>query len=184
MIAGLLAAGAVAAAAPGTPSISQQDMARCLGTSLFAANLETLARARAEAGPAAWADACRAAQEADARRRSAIRVLLAKGAAPIAGYASAAKYVRLAQSAHDPSHRELYWHVARDQAARESTQKIEKAGFAPGATPLILRLVDAISSGEALRADEASRAWLVATVAHAAGSRSHVTERPPTRPPG
>jgi len=160
MLAGLLAAALAAAA----PPLSRAEVAACLGTPRFATNMETLAKARAEVSPAAWDDACRAAREADGRRRSAIRVLFETGQAPIAGYASATKYSRLAHAASDPLHRELFRHVARDQAARESNQRTEKAGFAPGVSPLALRLVDAISSGDGLRADAASRTWLLATV--------------------
>lgn len=160
MIASLVLAAALAAPAP----LSRQDVAACLGTADFATNLETLAKARSEVPDATWRDACRAAREANARRRSTLRVLFATGRAPTPGFASTTSLLARARDAKDPAVRALYERAAHDQAARESNQPLEKSGFAPGASPLVLRLVEAISSGDALRADAESRRWLQTTV--------------------
>jgi hypothetical protein len=155
----------VSAASAGQRPLRAPDMAACLGTKRFALNLETLASARALMSEAAWRTACRQAREANARRLATVRTILTNGAPPPAGYASTIKFLQQARSASDPTLRTLYRRVARDQAARESLGRLEKAAFAPGASPTVLRLVDGLISADAVAADAANQAWLKAVVA-------------------
>lgn len=161
------------AAAPSSPPrmvtvakpITRQQVSGCLKTSTFALDLKALSAERGLLSEVAWRDACRQAREADARRRSAVRVILSTGRSPLAGYEAATRLAHQAQTAADPDLRALYFGLARDQAARESTGKIEKRGFAPGAGPVVLRLLDGLSSADALAADAANQAWLKEVVA-------------------
>jgi hypothetical protein len=157
-----LVLGAMIAAAP--PQLDREAVAACLGTPAFALNMTTLALARAQVGEARWQDACRAAREANTRRRAAIEAVLATGRSPIGAYPATIELAKQAHSAPSDVQRQLFTGVARDQAGRESTLPAAKAAFAPGASPLVLQLVDGLSSADALQADAANQAWLAKTV--------------------
>lgn len=162
MIALVLAA-ILGASAP--PALERETVAACLGTPAFALNMPALAKARAQLDDLQWRDACRAAREADARRRAAIKTLFATGRSPIGAYPVTTELVKQARAAQSDVHRQLFENVARDQAARESTSAAAKAAFAPRASPLVLQLADGLSSAEALQADAANQAWLARVVA-------------------
>ena len=155
----------ILSAAAGPASFGASDVADCLGTKRFALNLGALAAERATMSEAAWRDACRQSREADGRRRRLVRSLHAGSKSSAAGYASTTKFVQQARAADDGAVRALYRHAARDQAARESLGRTEKASFAPGAPPIVLRLVDGLSSADAVAADAANRTWLGTVVA-------------------
>lgn len=159
LLAALLGAAAPAPASP-TP---RQDLANCLGTDRFAADIDALAALRAQMTKAAWDDACRQARDANARRLSLTRVIRASGRSPLGGYETSLRLLGLAAS-QGPGpeaavRRQLFLHAAEDQLARESLSRAAARTYAAGLSPTALRLLDALVSYDAVAADAANRAW-------------------------
>lgn len=152
--------GAASTAAEITPA----DLQQCLGVSTLAAPLASIAAARAAMTPDEWAHACRQAREADQRRRTAVDAMLRTGTSPLGGWASAAKFSKLAQTASDPDVAELFRRAARDQGARESFGSQAQSQFAGGLSPVAVQLLRGLISNEAVAVDRDNQAWLSETV--------------------
>ncbi|MCF8503413.1 MAG: hypothetical protein K9G59_00740 [Caulobacter sp.] len=156
-----LLATTVLAASPMTGDAPERAIiAACLKTDRFAIAAEAARAARENLSSEAWQSECRAAREANARRLSAVRVVLATGRSPVGGYKSTLELVALAKSAADPLLAELFLRTARDQAARESLSWQAKKTFARGLSSTALLLYDGLVSRDAAEADAASRLWL------------------------
>lgn len=165
MIASTVVAVLLAAASTGDMDARQSEIAACLQTDHFALSIDRVWAEKARASEAAWRSDCRAAREADERRRSVVRVLFAKGESPVGGYTSTIRILTLAAAAPDPVVAELFRHSAREQAARESLSRLSRETWARGLSPLALMLLDGLVSDDAVRADLENRIWLDGVVA-------------------
>lgn len=149
-------------AAAAALTLSPAEITACLGVKEAFANWPAIAREKATLSDEAWKDACRQAMDADARRRSAVKALMATGVSPVGGYPHATAYVDQARKATDPAVAELFRVAAADQSARES---LAKGPVNAGLSPLAMRLYRAIVAVDAVAADTHGRAWLRPVVA-------------------
>lgn len=165
MIASTVVAVLLAAASTGDMDARQSEIAACLQTDHFALSIDRVWAEKARASEATWRSDCRAAREADERGRSVVRALFAAGESPVGGYASTIRFLTLAAAAPDPVVADLFRHSAREQAARESLNRLSREAWAGGLSPLALMLLDGLISAEAVQADLKNRLWLDGVVA-------------------
>lgn len=162
----LTVAAALLATAPTAGADARRSaIAVCLQTDHFTLSIDRVWAEKARASEADWRSDCRAAREADERRRSIVRVLFTKGKSPVGGYTSTIRMLTLAAAAPDPVVADLFRHSAREQAARESLSRLSRETWARGLSPLALMLLDGLVSADAVQADLENRVWLEGVVA-------------------
>ena len=149
-------------AAIGALTVSPGEIKTCLGADKAYADWAAIAREKATIPNEAWREACRQARDANARRLSAMRVLMATGVSPVGGFSSAAAHLANSRTATDPTVAELFRIVAVEQAVRES---LRPGPVNAGVSPLAMRLYRAIVSADAVAADQHSREWLKPVIA-------------------
>lgn len=165
MLALSVAAALLATAPTAGADARRSAIAVCLQTDHFTLSIDRVWAEKARVSEAAWLSDCRAAREADERRRSVVRVLFAKGESPVGGYASTTRFLTLAAAASDPVVADLFRHAAREQAARGSLSHLSRETWARGLSPLALMLLDGLVSADAVKADLENRVWLEGVVA-------------------
>lgn len=155
---------ALAALSSPPTAISPAELHACLGQDKVAASLETYAKMKAALSQAEWADACRQARDANARRQSLRRVIAETGVSPVPGFQSAVSMVAQAKKAKDPDAAQLFRLVFEDQIARGGLSGY-KTPISLGLSPTARKLYDGLVAWDAVEADAKSREWLRATVA-------------------
>ncbi len=151
--------------APAEPALSEPELRACLGTTRVGPPGQ-FAAMRAGLSAPAWRDACRQVREANARRLSLTRSLLASGRSPVGGYASALRELKRAEAAADPLLKELFRRTAKDQALRSSLSFIDgKKTYAAGLSPEVLELLDRLVAFDVVEVDEENREWLKGVIA-------------------
>lgn len=149
-------------AAAAALTVSPAEITACLGVDKAYADWAAIAREKAMMSEEAWHSACRQTRDANARRVSAIRTLLATGASPVGGFPAATAQLANARKAADPTVAELFRVVAVEQAAREG---LRSGPVNAGISPLAMRLYRAVVAVDATNADIRSRAWLKPVIA-------------------
>ena len=149
-------------AAAAALTVSPAEIKVCLGADKAYADWAAIAREKATITDEAWREACRQARDANDRRVSAIKVLMATGVAPVAGFPLAAAQLANARKATDPTVAELFRVVAHEQAIRDS---LRQGPISAGVSPLAMRLYRSLIAVDATIADAQSREWLKTVIA-------------------
>lgn len=137
----------------------------CLGTSRYATDLSRVREERTKLSDQEWVDACRQAREANERRRSVGKALIATGRSPIGGFQDITRDLERARIARDPVVAELHRRLAADQFTRSSLSFVQGSEtFARGLSPTALMLLDALTSADAVKIDADNRAWLKSVI--------------------
>jgi hypothetical protein len=144
-------------------TLSDGELASCLGSSAAAMNRPQVAQQKAAVRHQAWLEACAQARWANTRRLDLQKSVLA-GANTSDAFASASKFSRAARGAERPELAALFEHVAQDQVAREALSKNAKALYAPQLSPLADALLNGLISADAVEADRRNQAWLAGVV--------------------
>lgn len=153
----------IPAAAP--ESLDRSELRACVGSRRVELS-SRWAEVRASHSDVAWGDVCRQVREANARRQSSGRALLATGRSPVGGYGPVSHYVNLSASAPDPVLAELFQRVARDQKLRADLSFVEgRRTYAAGLSPDAYKLLDELVALDVIEADEDNRTWLKEVVA-------------------
>ena len=149
-------------AAAAALTVSPAEITACLGVDKAYADWAAIAREKATISDEAWRSACRQARDANARRISAIKVLMATGSSPVGGFPSATAHLANARKATDPTVSELFRIVAVEQAVREG---LRPGPVNAGISPLAMRLYRAMVAVDGTVADAQSREWLKPVIA-------------------
>lgn len=149
-------------AAAATLTVSPAEITACLGVDKAYADWAAIAREKAMISDGAWREACRQARDANARRVSAIKVLMATGVSPVGGFPAATVQLANARRATDPTVAELFRVVAVEQAVRDG---LRPGPVNAGISPLAMRLYRAVIAFDGTVADAQSREWLKSVIA-------------------
>lgn len=149
-------------AATAALTVSPAEITTCLGVDKAYADWAAIAREKATISDEAWREACRQARDANTRRVSAIKVLMATGVAPVGGFPAATAQLANARKATDPTVAELFHVVAVEQAVRDG---LRPGPVNAGISPLAMRLYRAMVAVDGTIADAHSREWLKPVIA-------------------
>lgn len=149
-------------AAAAALTVSPAEITACLGVDKAYADWAAIAREKATISDEAWREACRQARDANGRRVSAIKTLMATGIAPVGGFPLANAQLANARKATDPTVAELFRVVAHEQAIRDS---LRPGPVSAGISPLAMRLYRSLVAVDGTVADAQSRAWLKPVIA-------------------